>query len=168
LVFGRRAGQFAAEEALTVDSSQIPEDTVDAEQQRLSKLLTNDKGEQVARVRDWLQTTMMAKAGPVKDETDLLEALSLIRTRREMGFHTTSKERQHNLEWLESIELDNLFEIAELAVMGALMRKESRTSFLRKDYPARDDEHWLRNITYEIRDGKVALDCRNPENSHGL
>ena len=167
LVFGRRAGQSAAEEALSTASPGCPAEEVKVEEERLTRLLTTNDGEQVARARNWLQTTMMEKAGPVKDQKDLLDALNLIREHRKLGFHTTSKNREHNLEWLEAIELENLFEIAEMVVIGSLARKESRTSFLRKDYPNRDDENWLRNTTYELRNGKVALGYRVPNNSRG-
>ena len=155
------------EGALSAASPRCPVEEVEAEQLRLTDLLTTDQGEQVARARDWLQTTMMEKVGPVKDERGLVDALNLIREHRKLGFHATSKNREHNLEWLEAIELENLFEVAEMVVIGSLARKESRTSFLRKDYPNRDDENWVRNITFELRNGEVTLGYRVPTESSG-
>jgi succinate dehydrogenase / fumarate reductase flavoprotein subunit len=49
---------------------------------------------------------------------------------------------------VEALELENLMAVARATVVSALAREESRGAHAREDFPARDDEHWLRHTLY--------------------
>ena len=55
------------------------------------------------------------------------------------------KGKRFNSDLLEAIELGFLLELAEVTVVGALNRKESRGGHAREDYPNRDDTNYMRH-----------------------
>ncbi len=55
------------------------------------------------------------------------------------------KGKRYNSDLLEAIELGFLLELAEVTVVGALNRKESRGGHAREDYPNRDDTNYMRH-----------------------
>ena len=61
------------------------------------------------------------------------------------GVVVSDKGRRFNTELLEAIELGFLLELAEVTVVGALNRKESRGGHAREDYPDRDDVNYKRH-----------------------
>ena len=61
---------------------------------------------------------------------------------------------QYNVEWIWTLELGGMLQLAELFAKGALMRTESRGAHYRSDYPDTDDEHWLRNILVKLENGR--------------
>ena len=53
------------------------------------------------------------------------------------------KGRVANYEWLDAIDLLNMIEAAELIVHSSRERHESRGPFMRRDFPAMDNQGWL-------------------------
>ena len=53
--------------------------------------------------------------------------------------------RVYNTDLLNALELDNLLDLAEVVVVGALARTESRGAHSRRDFPQRDDVNWLKH-----------------------
>ncbi|HXH71527.1 MAG TPA: succinate dehydrogenase flavoprotein subunit [Mariprofundaceae bacterium] len=68
--------------------------------------------------------------------------------------------RIFNTELVEAMELENLMALARVTAAGALARKESRGAHARDDYPARDDDKWLKHTLASISRGKVKLDYK--------
>ncbi|MFM8324029.1 MAG: hypothetical protein ACKN9U_04135, partial [Pirellulaceae bacterium] len=52
---------------------------------------------------------------------------------------------RYNTDLLEAIELGFLLDLAEVTVVGALERKESRGGHAREDYQVRDDVNFMRH-----------------------
>jgi succinate dehydrogenase / fumarate reductase flavoprotein subunit len=50
-----------------------------------------------------------------------------------------------NTALLEAIELESLLNLAEVILVSALAREESRGAHFREDFPERDDELWLKH-----------------------
>ena len=56
-----------------------------------------------------------------------------------------SKDSGYSKDLLDAIEIQNMLEVASLVIQSALIRRESRGSQYREDYPDRD-ERWNRSI----------------------
>jgi succinate dehydrogenase / fumarate reductase flavoprotein subunit len=69
--------------------------------------------------------------------------------------------RVFNTELTAALELDYMLELAEVTTLSALNRKESRGAHARRDFPERDDKHYLANTmaTY-VPNGKPKLSLR--------
>jgi succinate dehydrogenase / fumarate reductase flavoprotein subunit len=168
-VFGRRAGIAAAEHALQTDVTPLPVDAEAAVASQLDALRTGDGGERVAAIRAELQATMDVNAQVYRTEASLKQALSDLSTLRSRFANVTvqDKGRRFNTDLLEAVELGFLLELAEVLVVGALARKESRGGHFREDYPTRDDEQFMRHtMAYRTEPGSgfggsdVALDYK--------
>ncbi|MEW5725581.1 MAG: succinate dehydrogenase flavoprotein subunit [Thermodesulfobacteriota bacterium] len=69
--------------------------------------------------------------------------------------------RVYNLDLVEALELGHLLDVATALVDGALARTESRGGHYRDDFPARDDQNWLKHtMAYLEEDGSIRLDYK--------
>lgn len=146
-VFGRRAGIAAAEYAQRHDFVDLPEDPATMVQNWLANLLSEHGDERVADIRSELQATMDANAGVFRTEDTLKKVLTDIHGFKERYQRITvqDKGKRYNSDLLEAVELGFLLELAEVTVVGALNRKESRGGHAREDYPNRDDTNFMRH-----------------------
>ena len=146
-VFGRRAGIAAAEYANTVDHAPLPEDAQASTRALLEGLLSGDGTEQVAAIRRELQETMDMNAQVYRTEATLKQALTDVEVLKERYQHVGVQDqgRRYNTDLLETVELGFLLDLAEVLVVGALARKESRGGHAREDYQARDDVNFMRH-----------------------
>jgi succinate dehydrogenase / fumarate reductase flavoprotein subunit len=67
----------------------------------------------------------------------------------------SNQSKTYNTEWKEAIENYNLLDLAELAVQATLMREESRGTYLRPDFPQKDDANWKCMLVGRLKDGKI-------------
>ena len=146
-VFGRRAGIAAAEYAASHDFAPIPEDPEALTISLVEGLRSANGTERVAAIRRDLQQTMDLNAQVYRTEATLKQALSDIYDlrRRYRNISIQDKGARYNPDLLEAIELGFLLDLAEVTVVGALERKESRGGHAREDYPNRDDVNFLRH-----------------------
>lgn len=146
-VFGRRSGIAAAEYAQRAEFVELPENPAEYVQGWLARLLSDHGNERVADIRSELQVTMDANAAVFRTEETLKQALTDIHALKERYEHITvqDKGRRFNSDLLEAVELGFLLELAEVTVVGALNRKESRGGHAREDYPDRDDTNFMRH-----------------------
>ena len=103
--------------------------------------------ERVAAVRADLQATMDINAQVFRSEGSLKQALEDIDGLkvRYAQVAIQDKGRRFNTDLLEAVELGFLLELAEVLVVGALARNESRGGHMREDYPNRDDVNFMRH-----------------------
>ncbi len=146
-VFGRRAGIAAAEYANSHDFVEMPADPQGQTIALVERLRSSTGGERVATLRREMQETMDLNAQVYRTEATLKQALNDVQElkRRYANIAIQDKGVRYNTDLMEAIELGFLLDLAELVVVGALERKESRGGHAREDYPNRDDVNFMRH-----------------------
>ncbi|MQS07462.1 succinate dehydrogenase flavoprotein subunit [Streptomyces alkaliphilus] len=146
-VFGRRAGIAAAEYAATADFVELPESPEKFVADEVTRMRDASGGESVAAIRRELQETMDRNAMVFRTEQTLKQAREdIVELRaRYKNVSVQDKGRRFNTDLLEALELGNLLELAEVLVVSALARKESRGGHYREDFPDRDDVNFMRH-----------------------
>ena len=146
-VFGKRSGIAAAEYAVGADWVEVPEDPEVGVVAELERMRTLPSGERVAHVRRDLQNTMDANAQVFRTEESLRQAQADIAALQERYRHVSvqDKGKVFNTDLLEALELGFLLDIAEVVVVGALNRQESRGGHFREDFPTRDDAGYMKH-----------------------
>jgi len=95
-------------------------------------------------VRQELSEIMNEKAYVFRNERDLTEGLKKVRELRQKSWkHVDDKANEYNTNFTNVMELDSMFRVAEVILVGAIQRKESRGAHARTDYPDRDDKNFL-------------------------
>ncbi|MFI9456096.1 succinate dehydrogenase flavoprotein subunit [Amycolatopsis sp. NPDC052450] len=161
-VFGRRAGIAAAEYALAHEHIELPENPTKVVEEQLSLLLSEHGDERVADIRTELQRTMDSHASVYRTEDTLKQALTDVQALKERYNRITvsDKGKRYNTDVLEAVELGFLLELAEVLVVGALARKESRGGHAREDYPNRDDTNFMRHTMAYKQGSELTADIR--------
>ncbi len=146
-VFGRRAGIAAAEYANTVEHAPLPADPENRVREMLGALMESDGTERVAAIRRELQETMDMNAQVYRTEATLKQALTDVEQLQDRFRHVAvqDKGKRYNTDLLEAIELGFLLDLADVLVVSALARKESRGGHAREDYQVRDDVNFMRH-----------------------
>jgi succinate dehydrogenase / fumarate reductase flavoprotein subunit len=106
------------------------------------------KGKESAYVmRRELQKTMDGYVGVFRTGTGLKTALDKIQELKQRlpGMKVEDRGHIYNTDLLSCLEVDNLLDLAEIIVTGAIARKESRGAHSRRDFPKRDDVDWLKH-----------------------
>jgi succinate dehydrogenase / fumarate reductase flavoprotein subunit len=162
-VFGRRAGIAAADYAkiaVLPDLPQHPQAMVEA---MMSKLLNGTGSEKVNTIRTELQNTMDRNAQVFRTEESLSEAeadIAALKARFD-NVSVSDKGKRYNSDLLEAVELSFLLDLAQVLVVSARNRKESRGGHAREDYLERDDENFMQHtMAYRQTDGSVKLDWK--------
>ncbi len=142
LVFGRRAGLYAAEYAkkfkgtLTTDAGQV--------EALARELLVSFEGagrENPYAIHQDLQEGMQSLVGIIRTEGELKKALEEILALKERSKRVRVEgTRQYNPGWHLALDLHSLLTVSEAVTLAALERKESRGGHTRDDYPKADPE----------------------------
>jgi succinate dehydrogenase / fumarate reductase flavoprotein subunit len=157
LVWGGITGaKIAAELPGLAAAAPLPADQALAAEERVRDVLARQGTENLYALRRELRETMDAEVGVFRNGHDLAEALATIRAIRDRAVHApvADKSRVYNSNLVHALELENLLDLAEVTVAGALAREESRGAHARRDFPTRDDESWLRHtLAFHAPDG---------------
>jgi len=153
-VFGKRAGRYAVEYAKDADFVPVPEDAIAGVEILLAVTRNSTGSEKVAVLRKELQDTMDKNAQVYRTEDSLNEALEKIAELRKRYENIAVQDRgkRFNTDLLEAIELGFLFDLAEVLVVTARERRESRGGHFREDYETRNDEQFMvHSMAYKQR-----------------
>ena len=144
-VFGKRAGRYAVEYAKEADFVPLPEDPTAGVEILLAATRNSTGTEKIAVLRKELQDTMDKNAQVYRTEDSLNEALDKIAElrKRYANIQVQDRGKRFNTDLLEAIELGFLFDLAEVLVMTARERRESRGGHFREDFEERNDEKFM-------------------------
>jgi succinate dehydrogenase / fumarate reductase flavoprotein subunit len=163
LVFGKRAGQYAAQYAIENALGAINADEVASAQRQALAPFERDSGEGPYAVQHALQDMMQDLVGIVRQEKEMLQALEHIQEFKARAERVgVSGNREYNPGWHTAIDLNNLLNASEMVTRAALERKESRGAHFRDDFPARDDKFGSFNILVRKGHGGEMQILREP------
>jgi succinate dehydrogenase / fumarate reductase flavoprotein subunit len=154
LVFGKRAGDAAAEAAQkSPKASRMKVDPADIETAVTALMAPLDRlaGENPYALMAEIQDVMSVHAPIVRDGAGLaagLEKIESLRERAEVCGSGGSKTLAFNPGWHTAYDLRSLLVNAEALLRSAIERKESRGAHARSDYPNTDDQ--LESVNYVV------------------
>ncbi|HLV00262.1 MAG TPA: fumarate reductase/succinate dehydrogenase flavoprotein subunit [Acidobacteriota bacterium] len=140
LVFGKRAGHFAALFATQHSLLEVDPAEVESCSRRILRPFEADRGEENPfQMQEELQKLMQKQAGILRTEDELKDTLQQIfQLKRRLDEVTIGGNREFNPGWHALLEMDNLLIVSEAIVRSALERTESRGAHYRADYPEKD------------------------------
>ncbi|WP_411102067.1 fumarate reductase/succinate dehydrogenase flavoprotein subunit [Streptomyces sp. cmx-4-9] len=142
LVFGRRAGLYAAEHAAAAGSATgrpaVSQEQVDAAaEEALAPFHAAEGAENPYTLHQELQTTMNDLVGIIRREAEMAEALERLAALRVRAARAgVEGHRQFNPGWHLALDLRNMLLVSECVARAALERTESRGGHTREDRPA--------------------------------
>jgi len=143
-------GKITADEAVNYIENeqsivQFPNHLVYAEEKRIYDGIFRGSGQvNPYEIRQELTDTLNDKAYVYRNQTDLVEGLKRVRELKTMTWkHVDDQAKEYNTNFSNVMELDSMFRVAEVVLIGAINRKESRGSHARTDFPKRDDKKFL-------------------------
>ncbi|MGH7980171.1 MAG: FAD-binding protein, partial [Limisphaerales bacterium] len=144
LVFGKRAGEFAAKFAREKGETKINLAEAEAAERRVLEpfelgLASAATVENPYQIQYSLQDVMQNLVGIVRREEELARALESIGALRERASRVGIQgHREYNPGWHTALDLGNLLTVSEAITRSAMERKESRGGHFREDFPAKD------------------------------
>jgi succinate dehydrogenase / fumarate reductase flavoprotein subunit len=159
LVFGRRAGQCAAEYAraskgmLTIDAQQVQ-----AAVREVMGPVERKTGENPYEIQRDLQEVMQSLVGIIRTESELKEAVTQIgRLEERAALVGVSGSLTYNPGWHLALDLQNLLAVSGAIALAALERKESRGGHTRDDYPQSDPQLAKVNVVVRMKGGELQV-----------
>jgi succinate dehydrogenase / fumarate reductase flavoprotein subunit len=158
LVWGRITGELAAQYALNhnITSLSFPEQQIIEEEKRIYDGIFRGRGQiNPYEIRKELTDTMDAKAYVFRSEQGLTDGLKKVRKLKALAWkHIDDKAKEYNTNFINVMETDSMLRTAEIVLIGALNRCESRGAHARVEYPNRDDTNFLKHtLAYYTSDG---------------
>jgi succinate dehydrogenase flavoprotein subunit len=154
LVFGRRSGAHAAEQAREVVLNPPADALLVEEERHIEELMNRDRSgaRRVAELRRELGETLDRHVAVFRNAEGLQEALEVVKRLKEEYKSVAIDDRGNvfNQDVVSAIELGFMLDCSEATVISAIHRTESRGAHFRTDYPERNDEEWLKHIVLTL------------------
>jgi succinate dehydrogenase / fumarate reductase, flavoprotein subunit len=164
LVFGKRAGEYAAKFAkengkVTIDNAQV-----DAAAKRALAPFDHPGGsEGPYQVQEALQQTMQDNVGIVRAQDEMEYALKTIGELKARAAKVcVGGNREYNPGWHTALDLDSLLTVSEAIARCAIERKESRGGHFRDDFPDKDPAYGTFNFVVQKDDSGQMQLSREP------
>jgi succinate dehydrogenase/fumarate reductase flavoprotein subunit len=141
-VFGRRAGLHSAASIKNCQAPQIAQSAVDAEVDRVEAFLRRKAGVRASAILSNIKAVMWEKVGIVRDAEKLLIAQKAI---KKLQVEAHALYAGDIAEQQACLEVQDMLRTADVIILAALARKESRGAHYRSDYPQLDPK-WEKNI----------------------
>jgi len=157
LVWGGIAGgEIADALPMLPAAASMPEAARQSSGRHLDEVRSRRGEENIYQLRRELRAVMDRHAGVYRRREEMAEGLDRIREIRSRMKQAPvgDSTKVYNSNFLHALELENLIDLAEVTLAGALAREESRGAHARTDYATRDDEKWLKH-TLAWREGET-------------
>ncbi len=159
IVFGKRAGEYAATLARASAQPAVDDGAVDRAIANALAPFDRGTGENPYKVQQDLQEAMQSLVGIVRTEDEMQEAVRLLAGFNERAARAAvDGHREYNSGWHTCIDLRNLLDVSEAIARSAIERKESRGGHFREDYPEKVAEFATFNVsTRRQADGSMQV-----------
>jgi succinate dehydrogenase / fumarate reductase, flavoprotein subunit len=159
LVFGKRAGEYAARFARENPRGAIDAAQVEQAAKRSLEAFEPGRTENPYSIQRDLQDMMQKLVGIVRVEGEMQQALAeLARLKTRAARAAVSGHREYNPGWHTAIDLPNLLTVSEAVARCAIERKESRGGHFRDDFPEKAPEFGTINIVVrQAADGSMQV-----------
>ncbi len=153
-VAGSIAGGRAAERAQRAEPALLDKGELAAEIKRLEGFGSPGGNEKINDIQTLLKETMWQRAGIIRSEESLREALKVIATCGQRLQHADVRDHRR---LAGALSLESMLTVSEMICRAALQRTESRGAHYRSDYPDEDNGHWLKNTVLSKHRDEMAL-----------
>jgi len=160
LVFGRRAGMYAAQFAKENTSGSVAEEQVAASAKKALTPFDRTQAKEASyQVQEDLQDSMQTLVGIVRNEGEMQQSLvKLAEFKARAEQVKVAGNREYNPGWHTALDLENLLTVTEAVARSAIERKESRGGHFREDFPDKDPEYAKFNlIASRGADGQMSI-----------
>jgi succinate dehydrogenase / fumarate reductase flavoprotein subunit len=159
LVFGKRAGEYAAKYAQQSPSVSVNPAQVDEIANEALAPFNRSTGPSPYEVQHKLQDMMQDLVGIVRREDEIQRALEALAELKIMADTVVVHgNREYNPGWHTALDLRNLLTVSEAVALSAIARKESRGAHFRDDYPNKSEEAAKFNHVIKLQpDGSMQL-----------
>ena len=141
LVFGKRAGEYAAKFAKENKAGSIDNRQVELFAKKALEPFERASGENPFQLQYDLQEVMQDLVGIVRNEHELVRAVEELKKLRDRFDNVkVTGNREYNNGWHTALDLQNLLTVSEAITKAAIERKESRGAHFREDYPVKDNQ----------------------------
>ena len=162
LVFGRRAGQAAAEQATKAGPAIVDDAQIEAATREMVAPFERSGGDSPYDLHRDLQDTMQNYVGIFRSEGDLKRGLDEIQKLKQRANNVRVEgSRLFNPGWHLARDLKSMLTVSEAVALSALERKESRGAHSRIDFP-NYDERWSKLNNIISRDGEEMRLTQSP------
>ena len=149
LIFGRRSGEHAAARGKDMAMPQAPVSRIREDVGEISEIMARPRdGRRISEIKDELGTTMNEYVAVYRDEEGLTKAHEVVHRLKEEAAkaYVDDHGSVFNQDVLGALEVGYMLDCADMTIVSALDRKESRGAQFRLDHPERLDEEWLKHI----------------------
>ncbi len=159
LVFGKRAGEYAARFARENKAGRVDQADIEGAARSALDPFESGRTENPYTIQQTLQEAMQRLVGIVRLEDEMRQALVEIERLRERAARAAvSGHREYNPGWHTAIDLTNLLTVSEAVARCAVERKESRGGHFRDDYPEKAAEFGAINfVVRQAVDGSMEV-----------
>ena len=160
-ITGRQASEYVKKRMPRAD---WPHDAILAEEKRIYDGIFRGRGDaNPYEIKQKLTDMMNEKAYVYRDEKNLVDGLQTLRRLQSASWrHTDDSAKEYNTNFINVMELDSMFRVAETVLVGAINRRESRGGHARTDYPKRDDVNFLHHTLARYSDGDEPVMSTHP------
>lgn len=161
LVYGGITGGEIAKYLLKNPSiPDSPKKSFEEEERKIFDHLINKEGsENPYQIKKELRKTMDETAGVYREGSLLQKGLTRVRELKEQfkKIKIEDKSKIYNSNLINALETENLLDLAEILLIAAIERKESRGGHARTDFPKRDDDNFLKHTLVKLNNGKPEI-----------